>query len=68
MHGKNYNGEASAYSEKSVIVKFDLDLKFFLSSFFTESKLILESLQSDVINISVRTKKSLGRDEGRRQG
>ena len=67
MHGKNYNGEASAYSEKSVIVKFDLDLKFFLSSFFTESQLlILESLQSDVV--SVRTKKSLGRDEGRRQG
>ena len=66
MHGKNYNGEASAYSEKSVIVKFDLDLKFFLSSFFTESKFILESLQSDVI--SVRTNKSLGRDEGRRQG
>ena len=66
MHGKNYNGEASAYSEKSVIVKFDLDLKFFLSSFFVESKLILENLQSDVI--SVRTKISLGRDEGSRQG
>ena len=66
MHGKNYNGEASAYSEKPVIVKFDLDSEFFLSSFFTESKLILENLQSDVI--SVRTKKSLGMDEGCRQG
>ena len=66
MHGKNYNGEASAYSEKSVIVKFDLDLKFFLSSFFVESKLILENLQSDIF--SVRTKISLGRDAARRQG